>query len=168
MSEVAKNAPKTPADIAAELDIVDRLEDAEQSLQEKRKKLEFARSKLDVLERYTREKTTKALKVEAERKLTEELNKKEAWMLEKNKVERLGKQVDACRILAPRDGSVVHANDPGRWRGNGRPQIEEGATVRERQKIASVIDLAGPMQASIKVPESRVDLVTPGLRRGDG
>ena len=134
------------------------------SLQEKRKKLEFARAKLDVLEKYTREKTTKALKVEAERKLTEELNKKEAWMLEKNKVERLRKQVEACRILAPRDGSVVHANDPGRWRGNGRPQIEEGATVRERQKIASVIDLAGPMQASIKVPESKVDLVSPGLR----
>ena len=63
MSEVAKEAAKTPADIAAELDIVDRLESAEQSVQKERKTLELARAKLNVLEKYTREKTTKALKV---------------------------------------------------------------------------------------------------------
>ena len=163
MSEVAKDA-KTPADIAAELDIVDRLEDAEQSVQKERKTLELARAKLDVLEKYTREKTTKALKVEAERKRTEELGKQEAWVLEKNKVEKLKKQIEACRIVAPRDGAVIYANEPGRRGLNGRPQIEEGATVRERQKIASVLDLAGPMQVNVKVPESKVDFVTPGLR----
>ena len=163
MSEVAKDAAKTPADIVAELDIVDRLEDAEQSVQKERKTLELARAKLDVLEKYTREKTTKALKVEAERKRTEELGKKEAWVLEKNKVEKLKKQIEACRIFAPRDGVVVYANDPGRRGSNGRPQVEEGATVRERQKIASVLDLAGPMQVNLKVPESKVDFVS---RRG--
>ncbi len=164
MSEVAKNAPKTPADIAAELAIVDRLEDAELTLQKERKALEIARAKLNVLEKYTREKTTKTLKLEAERKRTEELGKKEAWLLEKSKAEKLGEQIAACRILAPRDGSVVHANDPVRVQVNGRPQIEEGSKVRLRQKIASVVDLAGPMVASVKVPESRVDVVTPGMR----
>jgi HlyD family secretion protein len=163
MSEVAKDA-KTPADIAAELDVVDRLEDAEQSLQKERKTLELARAKLNVLEKYTREKTTKALKVEAERKRTVELGKKEAWMLEKNKTGKLKKQIEACRICAPRDGSVVHANDPGRRGSNGRPLVEEGAMVRERQKIASVLDLAGPIQVNLKVPESKVDFVSPGLR----
>ena len=164
MSEVAKDTAKTPADIAAELDIVDRLESAEQSVQKERKTLELARAKLDVLEKYTREKTTKALKVEAERKRTEELGKKEAWVLEKNKVEKLNRQIEACRIFTPRDGVIIYANDPGRRGGYGRPQVEEGAAVRERQKIASVLDLAGPMQVNVKVPESKVDLVSPGLR----
>ena len=164
MSEVSKNAPKTPADIAAELDIVDRLEDAELTLQKERKALELSRAKLNLLEKYTREKTTKTLKLEAERKRTEELGKKEAWLLEKSKATRLEQQIAACRILAPRDGSVVYANDPVRGRVNGRPQIEEGSTVRLRQKIASVVDLAGPMVARVKVSESRVDVVTPGMR----
>ncbi len=164
MSEVAKDAAKTPADIAAELDIVDRLEDAEQRVQKERKTLELARAKLDVLMKYTREKTTKALKVEAERKRTEELGKQEAWVLEKNKVEKLKKQIEACRIFTLRDGVVIYANNPGRRANNGRPQVEEGATVRERQRIASVLDLAGPMQVNLKVPESKVDFVTPGLR----
>jgi multidrug efflux pump subunit AcrA (membrane-fusion protein) len=114
--------------------------------------------------KYTREKTTKALKVEAERKRTEELGKQEAWLLEKNKVEKLNRQIEACRIFAPRDGVVIYANNPGRRGSNGRPQVEEGATVRERQKIASVLDLAGPMQVNLKVPESKVDFVAPGLR----
>jgi len=164
MSEVPKDAAKTPADIAAELDIVDRLEDSEQRVQKERKTLELARAKLDVLEKYTREKTTKALKVEAERKRTEELGKQEAWVLEKNKVEKLKKQIAACRIFAPRDGVVVHGNNAVRRATYGRAQVEEGATVRERQKIASVLDLAGPMQVNLKVPESKVDLLTPGLR----
>jgi HlyD family secretion protein len=164
MSEVAKDTAKTPADIAAELDIVDRLENAEQSLQKERKTLELARAKLDVLEKYTREKTTKALKVEAERKLTEELGKKEAWVLEKNKAEKLRKQIEACRIFAPRDGVVIYSNNAGHRGSYGRPQVEEGATVRERQKIASVLDLAGLMQVNLKVPESKVDFVVPGLR----
>ena len=85
-------------------------------------------------------------------------------MLEKNKMEKLKKQIVACRILAPRDGVVIHGNDPYRRGNYGRPQVEEGATVRERQKIASVLDLAGPMQVNMKVPESKVDFVTPGLR----
>ncbi len=133
-------------------------------MQKERKTLELARAKLDVLEKYTREKTTKALKVEAERKRTEELGKQEAWVLEKNKAEKLKKQIEACRIFAPRDGVVVYANDPVRRGSYGRPQVEEGCEVRERQKIASVLDLAGPMQVNLKVPESKVDLVTPGLR----
>jgi multidrug efflux pump subunit AcrA (membrane-fusion protein) len=164
MSGVAKEAAKTPADIAAELDIVDRLESAEQSVQKERKTLELARAKLDVLEKYTREKTTNALKVAAKRKRTEELGKKEAWVLEKNKAEKLKRQIEACRIFAPRDGVVICANNPGRRGNYGRPQVEEGAMVRERQKIASVFDLTGPMQVNLKVPESKVDFVAPGLR----
>ncbi len=163
MTEVAQGAARTPADIVAELDIVDRLEDAEERLQHEKKSLELARAKLNVLEKYTRDKTTKALKLEAGHRATEETARKEAWMLEQNKTTRLKKQIEACQIVAPRFGSVVYANDSMRRPGGRQSsQIEEGALVRERQKIASVVDKHGPMQVSLKVAESKVDLVRAG------
>ena len=45
-----------------------------------------------------------------------------------------------------------------------RPQIEEGATVRERQKIVSIVDLDGPMQINLKVPEAWVDQLAPKMK----
>ena len=51
------------------------------------------------------------------------------------------KQIANCKLLAPGDGLVVYANDPNRFGGSTQPQIEEGATVRERQKIFSLPDI---------------------------
>jgi multidrug efflux pump subunit AcrA (membrane-fusion protein) len=165
MKEAAKDGAgkkaKSPADILAELDIVDRLETAEGTVATERKALELAKSKLEVLEKYTREKMTKALKVEAERKRTDELARNEAWTLEKSKAEKLRRQIAACKIVAPSDGVVVYGNDP--LRGARMPRIEEGAAVHQRQKIVSILDLAGPMQVNVKVHESKVDQVAKGL-----
>ena len=47
-----------------------------------------------------------------------------------------------CTLIAPIDGLVVYANDPNRMFGSNQPQIEEGATVRERQKIISIPDIS--------------------------
>lgn len=58
---------------------------------------------------------------------------------------------------------VVHAND--RARGvRGLPTIELGATVRERQKILSVVDPRGPKRVNAKVHESQVDKLAPKMR----
>jgi RND family efflux transporter MFP subunit len=164
IDETAGRSPGTPADIVAELEIADRLEAAQQSVQNERKALDLARAKQETLQKYTLEKTTKSLKVEVERKRTEELNRKEASSLEKSKSEKLGKQIVACRILAPISGVVVYANGPNRPRMVSRSQIEEGATVRSRQKIVSVFDLTGPMQVNLKVPERHVDRIAEGMR----
>ena len=111
MSEAAKSvAVKTPADIVAELDIEDRLETAGAALQREKEALELARSKLELLEKYTLPKTTKALKVEAERKRSDELARQSAWELEKSREEKLNKQIESCRIIAPGDGVIVYAN----------------------------------------------------------
>jgi HlyD family secretion protein len=96
------------------------------------------------------------LHVDVERKRSEELAKKAAWQLEASKRKKLERQIAACRILAPADGLVVYANDPGRAFGGNRPQIEEGATVRERQKIFSLPDVTR-MQVNTKVHESQID-----------
>ena len=66
-------------------------------------------------------------------------------------------------LNAPGDGLVVYANDPNRMGGSNAPQIEEGATVRERQKIFSLPDIS-QMRVNTKVHESMVDRIRPGLR----
>ncbi len=60
--------------------------------------------------------------------------------------------------------SLVYANDPIPPPPDDLPQIEEGATVRERQKIFSVPDLSGPMQVNTKVPESQVDKLSRNMK----
>ena len=78
-----------------------------------------------------------------------------------SKEKKLEKQIAACKITAPNDGLVVYANDPNRAFGSNQPQIEEGATVRERQKIFSLPDIT-QMQVNTKVHESQIDKISRG------
>ena len=73
------------------------------------------------------------------------------------------KQIENCKLFAPGDGIVVYANDPMKSFGSTQPQIEEGATVRERQKIFSLPDI-GRMQVNTKVHESKIDKIERGMR----
>ncbi len=152
----AKGGSVSATEIVAALDIEDRLEDTEQTLLKERLAIELAKTQRDLLEKYTSGKTTKELKVDVERKRSEELAKKEAWALATSKCKKLEKQIANCDIKATVDGLVVYANDPNRAFGSNHPQIEEGATVRERQKIFSLPDITR-MQVNTKVHESHID-----------
>lgn len=125
--------------------------------------LEQAQTKLDVLQKYTREKTVKELESEVEKARSDELAKQSTWDLEKSKEAKLRAQIEFCKLYAPSDGLVVFANDPNRFGGQSQLQIEEGAQVRERQKIFSLPDTTR-MQVNTKVHESMVDRITQGLR----
>ncbi|MBV8488158.1 MAG: efflux RND transporter periplasmic adaptor subunit, partial [Planctomycetaceae bacterium] len=125
--------------------------------------LEQAQSKLNVLENYTKAKTIKELRSEVEKAKSDELAKEQTFQLEKSKEAKLVKQIENCKLFAPGDGIVVYANDPMKSFGNTQPQIEEGATVRERQKIFSLPDI-GRMQVNTKVHESKIDKVERGMR----
>ena len=109
---------------------------------------------------YTKGKTIKELESEVEKARSDELAKKATWELEKSKEKKLERQIANCKIMAPADGLVVYANDPNRAFGSNQPQIEEGATVRERQKIFSLPDITR-MQVNTKVHESQIDKITP-------
>jgi multidrug resistance efflux pump len=125
--------------------------------------LEQAQSKLHVLEEYTKGKTIKELRSEVEKALSDELAKKQTYQLERDKEAKLEKQIANCKLFAPGEGIVVYANDPMRSFGSNQPQIEEGATVRERQKIFSLPDIS-KMQVNTKVHESQIDKITPGMK----
>ena len=118
--------------------------------------LEQAQSKKKVLTKYTREKTIKELESEVKKAHSDELAKQATWELEKGKENKLEKQIGICTLVAPIDGLVVYANDPSRMWGSNQSQIEEGATVRERQKIISIPDISR-MQVNAKVHESQID-----------
>jgi multidrug efflux pump subunit AcrA (membrane-fusion protein) len=125
--------------------------------------LEQARGKKKVLEEYTKNKTIKELESEVKKANSDELAKKATWDLESSKEKKLERQIAACEIKAPSDGIVVYANDPNRSFGSSQPQIEEGAQVRERQKIFSLPDIS-KMQVNTKVHESHVDQIKPGMK----
>jgi len=125
--------------------------------------LEQAQSKRKVLVDYTKGKTIKELESEVEKARSDELAKQATWELEKTKEAKLEKQIAGCTLLAPIDGLVVYFNDPGRGFGSTQPQIEEGASVRERQKIISIPDISR-MQVNAKVHESQIDKITPNMK----
>ncbi len=125
--------------------------------------LEQAESKLHVLLDYTKGKTIKELRSEVEKARSDELAKEQTYSLEKTKEAKLVKQIENCKLFAPGDGIVVYANDPQRSFGSNAPQIEEGASVRERQKIFSLPDISR-MQVNTKVHESQIDKISPGMK----
>ncbi len=133
----------------------------ELSLKQFQFKLEQAQTKMDVLLKYTKDKTIKELKAEVEKARSDELAKEATLGLEKDKEAKLVRQIKNCTLLAPGDGLVVYANDPGRFGGSNQVQIEEGATVRERQKIFSLPDIS-QMRVNTKVHESMVERIKRG------
>ena len=110
------------------------------------------------------QKTLKELKAHVEKCRSDELAKRTSWELAKLKIKKLEAQIANCQIFAPADGLLEHANDKRRL--NAEPVIVKGATVRERQIIAKVLDIGGPMDVNTKLPASVIQQVKRGLKRG--
>ena len=76
-------------------------------------------------------------------------------------MDKINKQLKACKIKAPAPGQVVYASSMAdRWERRNRP-IEIGAEIRERQKIISIPDPT-VMKVEIKIHETWIDKVQPG------
>ncbi|MDR3623323.1 MAG: efflux RND transporter periplasmic adaptor subunit [Paludisphaera borealis] len=147
----------TPADVAAELDVDDRLAAAELAVPRERLALEIGQDKLGVLEKFTKDRTVKELNIEIQTARAAEVAKQNARDLEKSKAKNLELQIVNCKLYAPSDGMVVYSNDPH----YGASRIEEGATVRERQWIFNVPDLTS-IRVAAWVREAIVHQVAPG------
>jgi len=113
--------------------------------------LESAKRKVEQVKRDNKAKLeeAKAAKIAAEREF-----KKEEEQYNKYKT-----QLEKCKIYAPHDGMVVYATR-GRW--GQTVDIQEGAFVRERQKILELPDLKH-MQVKLTVHESVLNQVKVGL-----
>ena len=124
---------------------------------------EQAETKITVLKEYTKRKMLTDLNSNIEKAKSDELAKEATLNLEKEKENKLTAQIDKCKLVAPNDGLVVYANDPGRFGGSNQPQIEEGAQVRERQPIFRLPDINN-MRVNTKVHESQIDRMVKGLK----
>lgn len=103
------------------------------------------------------------VKLQGERKLAQSeadvRTQESTTELSRKKLERDQKNLAACRIYAPQDGLVVYATSGNRW--SSESLIEEGATVRNRQEIIKLPDIA-QMKLTVKVHESYVTMIKPG------
>jgi HlyD family secretion protein len=74
--------------------------------------------------------------------------------VEQQRLEELEQSVENCRVVAPRDGTVVYANS-----GTRRSQvvaIAEGVTLRERQKVMTLYDPENRL-VRMRVHKSQLD-----------
>lgn len=143
-------------------------------------KLEEARESLHILEEYENPKKEEQLAAAVEEtdqelgrvkhKASAQILQKEAslraheatYKLQVQKLDKLKEQKARCRICAPAPGLVVYYAESRRFRAS-ESAIEEGAVVRERQKIITLPDVS-KMRVDVKVHESAVDKVSQGQK----
>ena len=119
--------------------------------------LEAAQIKLEVLERFTKEKQLKQLEADI-RTAEAKLKAQEAsHSLDLEKLALIESQIEKCVIKAPETGQVVYANITDHH-GSKLTIIEEGTMIRERQVIIRLPD-PKRMRIKAKVSESKIALV---------
>lgn len=128
------------------------------AVEKARKELEAARTKLDVLHRFTKLKTLNKLKADVETADARLKSRENSHKLDTDRLKLLQDQLANCVVKAPTSGQVVYANLP-----TGEPLIAEGKLVRERQIMIRLPD-PKRMQVTARVNESRIDRVKNGMR----
>jgi len=128
------------------------------AVEKARKELENSSTKLNVLHRFTKLKTTNRLKANVETAEARWRSRQNSHNLDEERLKSLEDQLAKCRILAPTSGQVVYANLP-----SGEPLIAEGKPVRERQIIVRLPD-PKRMQVLARINESRIDRVRVGMK----
>ena len=138
-----------------------QLRAVEFALEKAKKDLAVATRKLDVYQKFTKQRRIGELNAEI-RKQTANVNAATSTLeLSRQKETEIKQQIADCKILAPADGQVVYANDPDR---RGDPiVIKEGTVIRENQVVIRLPDF-DKMQVDVKVNESHYKRVKPDNR----
>lgn len=125
------------------------------------KDLDTAKTKLHVLEEFTKPKMLSTLEsaiLIAEAKWD---SGKSSHQLELEKLAEIDDQIAKCTITAPQDGIVKYAHQMD-GRGDSQFIVEEGTIVRERQPIIRLPN-ADSMRVNLEVNESLIQYIRPGL-----
>jgi RND family efflux transporter MFP subunit len=131
------------------------------AVEKSKKELEAAKTKLNVLEQFTKAKMIT--------QLTSDIKiGKAKWDAEKNslelattKLQEIQDRIAKCMITAPRAGVVVYNHETDR-RGQDDFIVEEGAVIRERQTIIQ-LPSDDSMRVVVTINESLVQFVKPGM-----
>lgn len=70
-------------------------------------------------------------------------------------------RIENCTMIAPQDGEIVYAKSSSSRRSSSEPEIQAGATVRERQPIINIPDVTA-MKIDAKIHESMISQIQIG------
>ncbi|MCH8840135.1 MAG: HlyD family efflux transporter periplasmic adaptor subunit [Planctomycetes bacterium] len=138
-----------------------QLEADQFAVEKSAKELEAAKTKLLVLDEYTKAKTSKQLDSDIAITNAKWEAQKHSYELELAKLQDLEEQIGQCMIVAPRDGIVLYAHEKNRY-GDNNFIVEEGAMVRERQAIIRLPDPTS-MEVVLTINESLIQYVKKGM-----
>jgi len=138
-----------------------QLEGDQFAVDKAKNELETARIKLEVVRKYTKEKTLKQFDSDIATATAKWEAEKKSHQLEMEKLEEIEEQIEKCTIVAPEDGQVVYANIHDHH-GSTEFVVEAGASVRERQAIIRLPDPT-KMQINATINESRISLIEVGM-----
>lgn len=131
------------------------------AVEKSKKELEAAKTKLRVLERFTKQKELKTRDSTIATSKAKWESMKENHRVELERLATIEDQIKKCKIHSPRDGIVKYAHIDSR-RGNDSFIVEEGAQVRERQVIIRLPD-PSKMQVEVSINEALIEHVREGM-----
>ncbi len=125
------------------------------------KDLDAAKTKLHVLDDFTKPKMMTTLQGTTEIAKAKWDSAQNSYELEAARLKDIEDQIAKCTIVAPQAGVVKYAHEENR-RGDQEFIVEEGAMIRERQTII-LLPNADSMQAKLLINEALVQYVKPGM-----
>ena len=131
------------------------------AVEKTQKELDAAKTKLRVLDDFTKAKTLKQLESDAAIANAKWESFKNSYKLEVDKLADIDDQIAKCLILAPAGGTVIYAHGE-ESRGGDEFVVEEGAIIRERQTIVRLPDVSS-MQVEVEINESLIQYVREGM-----
>lgn len=131
------------------------------AVEKAQKELDAAKTKLNVIDNYTKAKMLKTLESDIVIAKAKWESDKNSLELEEGKLKEINDQIAKCTLVAPKDGTVTYAHNRENW-GGDEFVVKEGAVVRERQ---AVIRLPDPtkMRVALNVNESLIQYVRQGM-----
>jgi HlyD family secretion protein len=123
--------------------------------------LDRTKGQIHVLEDYTRRKRVIELNAAVQKARSDELAKQAKLALEETKRKKYEALLENCKMTAPIDGLVVHANDRMMRFSATQEIIQEGTTVRENQTLLRIPDVS-QMRVNAKLDEAVVSRAAPG------
>ncbi len=131
------------------------------AVEKSHKDLEIAKTKLKVLQDFTKAKMLNMLDAAIETAQADLAAKENINRIDVQKLAQMEQQIGKCTIFAPQEGEVTYANSSD-MRDNDAVIIKEGVLIRERQTIVRLPD-PQRMQVNAKVNESKIRLIQVGM-----
>lgn len=132
------------------------------AVEKSRNELDSAKTKLKVLQEFTRRKNLIQFDSDIKTAEVKFANEKKNYEVELKKLDDIEQQIAKCTIRAPQHGQVVYANVTSSRGGSSEFVVEPGSLVREQQVIVRLPDPT-QMQVKARINESRITLVRPEM-----